>query len=161
MQTRSFVAALSRPLSIDWGLLVLRLSLAIPILLKHGFEKVFTYGQMANHFPDPIHIGVIPSLTFAMTSDFICTILIATGLATRIAAIIGFINLGVAWTLVHHLQFFGRGSDHGELMVVYLGVALSLILTGAGRFSLDYLLARRSVPADQSTLAGASLGERI
>jgi len=128
------------PASQDAGLLVLRLIAVTPLLLKHGLEKIFTFSQMAQHFPDPLGIGAVPSLVFAMISDAICTALLILGLATRWAALITFINVFVAWAFVHHFQFFGHEGDHGELIVVYLGVMATLLVAGAGRFSIDGLL---------------------
>jgi len=128
------------PASQDAGLLALRVAGVLPLLLKHGLEKVFTFSAMAAHFPDPLHIGPIPSLVFAMLSDAICTVLLILGLATRWAALVCLINLGVAWAFVHHFQFFGRGADHGEVMVVYMAIMLTLLLAGAGKYSMDALL---------------------
>lgn len=122
---------------LDVGLLLLRLTLALPIFLKHGLEKVFTFSEMSKHFPDPVHIGVVPSLIFALISDFICTLLVMSGLFARIASGIIFVNLLVAWAFVHHFEFFGHGSDHGEVMIAYLGMVAALILIGPGRFSID------------------------
>ncbi len=127
----------SLPPSSDSGLLILRLTTITPLFLKHGIEKIFTFSQMAAHFPDPLHIGPVPSLVFAMVSDSICTLLMILGLATRWAAAIVFVNVIVAWALVHHFEFFGHAADHGELIVLYLGVTLTLFLSGPGRYSLD------------------------
>ena len=129
------------PADTDLGLLLLRLTTITPPFLKHGIEKVFTFSQMAAHFPDPLHIGPVPSLIFAMISDSICTLLMIVGLATRWAAAIVFVNVFVAWAFVHHFEFAGRAADHGELIVLYLGVTLTLFFSGPGRYSLD---ARRS-----------------
>jgi putative oxidoreductase len=130
------------PANRDAGLLALRVVGVFPLLLRHGLEKVLTFSAMAAHFPDPLHIGPIPSLVFAMLADAICSVLLILGLATRWAALICLINISVAWAFVHHFQFFGRGADHGEVMVVYIGVMITLLLAGAGRYSLDALLAR-------------------
>jgi len=130
------------PTNSNTGLLALRLAGVVPLLLKHGWEKLFTFSAMAAHFPDPLHIGVVPSLVFAMLSDSICSVLIILGLATRWAALIAFVNLAVAWAFVHHFAFFGRGADHGELIVLYLAILLTLFLSGAGKYSVDALLER-------------------
>src|SRR5208337_1384020 len=98
------------------------------------------FSQMAQHFPDPLHIGVVPSLIFATLSDGICSVLLVLGLGTRWAALVIFINIGVAWAFVHHFQFFGHQGDHGELIVVYLGVMVALFLSGAGKYSIDRCL---------------------
>jgi putative oxidoreductase len=123
------------PRSIDLALLVLRVWLGVALFLKHGLEKITGFSGMAAHFPDPLHIGRVPSLVLALISDGICSILIVLGLATRLAALIIAVNLGVAFCLVHHFHFFGQGN--GELPWVYMGGALALFLAGPGRFSLD------------------------
>jgi len=127
----------SFPANRDAGLLALRLIAVTPILLKHGLEKIFAFSQMSPHFPDPLGIGAVPSLLFAMLSDAICTVLLIVGLATRWAALVTFVNLAVAWAFVHHFQFAGHDGDHGELIVVYMGVMVALFLAGAGKYSVD------------------------
>jgi putative oxidoreductase len=126
----------------DCGLLALRLFTALPLFLKHGTEKLFRFHHMAAHFPDPLHIGPVPSLLFATLSDGICTLLLIFGLATRWAALIIFINVGVAFALVHHFAIFGPQGDHGELIVLYLGATFTLLLSGAGKYSVDARLDR-------------------
>jgi len=123
------------PRSVDVGLLLLRIWLGGTLFLKHGLEKLTGFSQMAAHFPNPLHIGVVPSLAFALLSDAICSILIVLGVATRLAALIVAINTAVAFAFVHHLRFFGQGN--GELPWLYLGGSLALLFAGAGRFSVD------------------------
>jgi putative oxidoreductase len=130
------------PTSADLGLLALRLFAVTPLFLKHGIEKIVGFNAIAGHFPDPLHIGVVPSLLFATLSDALCSVLIVFGLATRWAALFCFINIAVAWAYIHHFQFFGRGADHGELIVLYLAVMATLFLAGAGRFSVDESMGR-------------------
>src|SRR5579884_4265989 len=123
------------PRSADFGLLVLRLWLGSSLFLKHGLEKITGFSQMAAHFPDPVHIGPVPSLAFALLSDAICSILAMIGVATRLAALIITVNTGVAFTLVHHMRFSGPGG--GELPWVYMGGYLAIVLAGPGRYSVD------------------------
>lgn len=129
--------------SYDGALLLLRAWFGGDLLLKHGLEKVFTFSQMAAHFPDPLHIGVIPSLIFAMFSDAICSTLLILGFATRWAALVILTNLLVAWGLVHHFAYRGPQGDHGELIVLYLGGFLAILIAGPGRWSLDAITTRR------------------
>ena len=138
-----------RPSYEDAGLLALRLICAGSLFLKHGIEKVVTFSAMAQHFPDPIHIGPAPSLFIAMLGDFVCGLLLIVGLGTRWAAIFSFMNIFVAWSLVHHFVWVGHGPlvDHGESIVLYLGVMIALALAGAGRYSLDYVLGHREPKA--------------
>ena len=123
------------PRRIDCALLLLRIWLGGTLFLKHGLEKLTGFSQMAAHFPNPLHIGVIPSLVFALISDAICSILIVVGVATRLAALIVAVNTAVAFVFVHHSRFFGQGN--GELPWLYLGGSLALLLSGPGRYSVD------------------------
>ena len=137
---RQFLLMRAFPYKVDWGLLALRLIAAIPLFLKHGTEKLFRFHHMLGFFPNPLHIGVVPSLLFATLSDGICTLLIIAGFATRWAALVCFINIFVALVFVHHFVIFGPQGDHGELMLLYLAVMVMLILAGVGRYSVDRLM---------------------
>jgi putative oxidoreductase len=128
------------PVDPDLALLALRITMGLGLFVKHGLEKVMNFSQMAARFPDPVHIGPVPSLVFALLSDTICSLLTIMGLATRLAALVVVINLAVAFSLVHRFSFFGL--HNGELAFVYLGGYLALLIAGGGRFSLDSVLTR-------------------
>ena len=130
-------------MSYDWGLLCLRVIFGLSLFIKHGWEKLTNFPQMAQHFPNPLHVGPVPGLLFALVSDAICSILVTLGLATRWAALWSFANILIAWSFVHHFQFFGKGADHGEMIVLYLGGFLAIAIMGAGRFSLDSRLGQK------------------
>lgn len=119
----------------DVGLLILRVLAGLSLFLKHGWEKLSGYSTMVQHFPDPIHIGAHASLSFALLSDGICSLLIVMGLATRPAAAVILINLLVVFSLVHHAAFFS--SSHVELVLVYIAAFAAILLCGPGKFSLD------------------------
>jgi putative oxidoreductase len=136
------------PFRPDCGLLVLRIGICLSLFFKHGTEKLFHFSQMAAHFPDPLHIGAVPSLAFAMIGDGVCTLLIVVGLATRWAALISFLNIFVAWAFVHQFVFFGHGADHGELIVLYLAGLLAILVAGPGRYSIDAWLLSKSAQKD-------------
>jgi putative oxidoreductase len=129
------------------GLALLRLWTGAMLFLRHGLEKQPAHwAQFMSHFPDPIGIGSHPSFLIAFFSDFVCSILLMIGLGTRWAALYCFTNIFVAWAFVHHFAFFGKGSgsDHGEVIVLYLGALLTLVVAGPGAASLDHLMARKS-----------------
>lgn len=118
----------------DLGLLVLRLFCGLNLFLHHGMEKATHFSQMSRHFPDPIHLGSHASLIYALISDAICSLLVVLGLGTRVAALVVFVNIGVVFYFVHHHPFL---SGNGELLLLYIGGFLALVLTGGGRYSLD------------------------
>jgi putative oxidoreductase len=125
------------PAGIDVALLILRVWAGLLLFVQHGLIKITHFSQMSGHFPNPIHIGPLPSLIFATLSDGICSLLVAFGVATRYAALIVVINLATAFTLVHRLALSGPHS--GEVPLLFVGMFLTLVITGAGRFSIDAL----------------------
>jgi putative oxidoreductase len=132
-------AALSRPAAFDWGLLCLRVWFGASLFLKHGWEKPTNFAQMAAHFPNPLHLGPVPTLVIALISDAICSVLVLVGLGTRWAALYIISNVFVAWAFVHHFQFLTRGAP-GEVMCLYIAGFLAIAIMGPGRFSLDHRL---------------------
>ncbi len=141
----------------DAGLLIFRVLLSLSLFQHHGWEKLSGFSGMARHFPDPLHIGVLPSLAFATFADGICSIMVALGLATRLASFFILINLGVVYFVVENaLGIGGRPAPagppgmhgpppggHMELVFVYVVGYLLLAIVGAGGFSLDRRLDRR------------------
>jgi putative oxidoreductase len=117
------------------GLLVLRLSLGLPMLLVHGISKLKAYDTMASSFADPLKIGHIPSFTLVVFAEVVAASLIAAGLLTRFAALVLTINLSVAFFFVHQGSL--SGSHSGEPAFIYLAGFVTLFLAGPGRLSLD------------------------
>lgn len=129
------------------GLAVLRVWTGATLFLRHGWEKrPANWVQFMAHFPNPVGIGPHASFLIAFVSDFVCGILLIIGLGTRWAAAYCFANIFVAWAFVHHFAFLGRasGSDHGEVIVLYLGALLTLVIAGPGTASVDRVLAWKS-----------------
>ncbi len=138
------------------GLLILRVGVG-GFLAIHGWGKVqmILDGQYAE-FGDPIGLGPGPSLFLAAGAEFVCSLLVMVGLATRLAAIPPVITMAVAALKVHGAdpwtmgeaarRFFAQESESWsskEPALLFLIPVLALALTGAGRFSLDALIARR------------------
>lgn len=123
------------PRSADFGLLVLRLWFGLAMALLHGWGKFTGFSQMAAKFPDPLHVGNTTSAALTVFGELVCSLLIAFGLFTRAAALVGIITMGVAFFMVHQHKLSGEGN--GELAYAYLGVFVTLFLAGAGKFSVD------------------------
>ena len=117
------------------GLLMLRWFVGLGIFIKHGIEKLTGYSTMVHHFPNLLHIDPHVGLGFATLSDGICSLLLVFGLATRPAALVCLINLTVAFLFVHHAAFLTN--DHTELVFMYIGALLTLLITGPGTYSAD------------------------
>jgi putative oxidoreductase len=102
---------------------------------------------------DPIGLGNRLSLILLMFAEFVCSLLVMAGLATRLAALPVVFAMGVAafvahardpWTLEAAARLFFAGQTKmilaKEPALIFLVVFLALAFTGAGRFSVDALI---------------------
>lgn len=131
-------------LSLSAGLLCLRVLMGAGIAY-HGGAKIFG-GRMGAFAEGVGELGFpLPALFAwaAALSEFLGGLLIALGLATRYAAVFVLITMLVAGFGRHAADPFGVK----EKALAYATMALTLILTGPGDFSLDRRL-------------GAGLGDR-
>ena len=123
------------PISVDFGLLILRVWLGLSLLLLHGWTKLSGFRDMSGKFPDPLGIGHEGSLALAAFGEVVGAILLILGFLTRFAATTCVITMGVAFLLVHHLALKGPGN--GELAFIYLAGFVTLFIAGPGHFALD------------------------
>lgn len=124
-----------RPISLDLGLLILRL-VSGGAMLTHGYPKFQKVLAGNLQFGDPLGIGPEASLILVAFAEFICSILLILGLTTRFALVPLIITMAVAFFIVHGSDPFGDK----ELPFLFLGIYLSLFLTGPGRISVDKML---------------------
>ncbi|KGO84697.1 DoxX family protein [Flavobacterium rivuli WB 3.3-2 = DSM 21788] len=120
------------------AVLILRV-VAGGFMLVHGLEKLEMLKANPVQFADPIGIGEPASLTLAVFAELVCSALLILGLLTRLAIIPLIITMLVAVFIVHAAD----GFEKQELGALYLGVYIVLIITGAGKFSVDRLIAKR------------------
>ena len=117
------------------GLLVLRLGAGALLLCGHGWGKLVNAGAKASEFANPIGLGPVPSFWLVVFAEVFCATLVMVGLVTRLSTlpILGF--LAVAGFIQHAHDPWPRR----ELAFVFAVPFLALLVTGAGRFSLDAL----------------------
>ncbi|TWT71753.1 DoxX family protein [Crateriforma conspicua] len=124
----------SKNVLLSTGLLMLRVAFGC-LMMVHGMQKLMGFSEMADKFPDPLGMGSQFSLVAAIGAEVGCSLLLILGLATRLATLPLMFTMVIALVVVH-------GSDPWkvkELAAAYLCVYLTLLLTGAGNFSLDHL----------------------
>jgi putative oxidoreductase len=139
-------------LSTDASVIQLRLRWTLAIVIfPHGAQKALgwfgghgfqgTMGYFKQSFPAPLGL-------LAIAAEFLGPMGLAIGLLTRVAAF-GIACVMVVAVLTTHTQhgFFmnwtGKQKGEGfEFHILALGIALALILGGAGAWSVDALLAR-------------------
>ncbi len=123
------------PISLDLGLLVLRLGFGLSLLLLHGFGKASNFSGMAPQFIDPWGLGPPFTLSLSIAAELVCAGLVAIGLFTRLAALICIINMLAAFWYGHHARLTGQ--QNGELAFLYLMAFLVIFVAGPGRYAVD------------------------
>jgi putative oxidoreductase len=133
------VAIFSRENSVNLGLLLLRLGVGVNMALLHGLDRVRHYSQLATSIPDPLGMGHRHSLMLAVAAEFVGGILVALGLAGRLAALVLAFSLGVT-------LFSGEAGlpwRQREATVLYLTASLAILMLGCGRWALDAVVWKR------------------
>ena len=122
----------------SFGLLILRISIGT-MLIHHGYEKTADIENFADAFVRPIGIPfpIIASYIAAYCEIYGSWLLIG-GLFTRIAALSIIGTMSVA--IYHAIVTSGFNIYLLELLILYMGGALCILLIGGGDFSIDRLL---------------------
>jgi len=121
----------------DLALLLLRVTLGAMMFISHGLPKLQKlFGADPIKFADPFGIGMEASLWLTVFAEVVCALLLVIGLATRWAAIPLIITMLVAAFMIHWDDPFGKK----EFALLYLIPFVVLLITGAGRYSIDKLL---------------------
>jgi putative oxidoreductase len=130
------------PWALDAGLLILRLVLGLSLAV-HGYNKFFGEGGIDGTAKWFTGIGMKPgkfNAVVAASAEIAAGLGLAAGLLTPIPAA-GFVALMLVavWTVHRHNGFmvFNNGWEYN--LVLALSV-VAVAITGAGRFSLDYVL---------------------
>jgi putative oxidoreductase len=115
------------------ALLMFRVVVAI-LLLTHGFPKLQRlFSGEEIKFADPYGLGMTTSFVLVIFAEFVCSILVILGLATRLAAIPIMIAMATAVIFAHANDPFGVK----EKPLLFLVCFTFLLVVGAGRYSVD------------------------
>ncbi|MGH7526632.1 MAG: DoxX family protein [Gemmatimonadales bacterium] len=130
------------PLNLDAGLLILRIVIAA-VLLYHGVPKLLDFGGTASGFASMNIPAPTLSAAFALISEVVGGVLLLLGIATDLAGLLVVIDMLGAIATVHWSAGFDFTKGGWEHPFTVLGIALALMLTGPGGYSVG---ARRVVP---------------
>ena len=109
-------------------------------MLTHGLGKWSKLqGPEPIAFADPFGIGMTPSLALTVFAEVVCSFLLIIGFFTRLATIPLIITMAVAIFIIHASDEFGKK----EMAVLYLLIYVSLLLAGAGKYSIDSRLYKK------------------
>jgi putative oxidoreductase len=139
---------------LDTGLAILRIVLGI-VFIAHGGQKLFVWGfdGVAGGFgqmgiPMAGLLGPLVAL-----GEFFGGIALVAGLLTRVAGIgLAAIMLG-ATLIAHRTGGFFMPSGY-EFTLTLFAASLALAFTGAGRWSLDRMIASRTAIGRQPSTVG-------
>jgi putative oxidoreductase len=125
------------PANVSTALLLLRVVVAA-FMLTHGLPKLMNMMAGTSKFGDPIGLGKDLSLGLTVFAEFVCSILILLGLATRLALIPLIIAMLVAAFVANAGDPFGKK----EMALLYLVIYITLLITGPGKYSIDNALGK-------------------
>ncbi|MCB0074355.1 MAG: DoxX family protein [Caldilineaceae bacterium] len=128
-----FIPEAVKPMLTSIGLLFLRVFLGAFMMFSHGWGKMMKFGVLSAKFPDPIGLGSSVALSMAIFAEVFCSLLLIVGLFTRLAAMPLLVTMLVAAFVIHGADPWGKK----EFALLYAVPFLTLIFTGAGRYSLD------------------------
>ena len=135
--------------------LALRLLLSI-VIFPHGAQKLlgwfggFGFQASMNYFTESVGLPWVVGF-LVIIIEFFGPIFLLLGLATRIWSLgILAVMTGIILTTFNEFFFmnwFGnQGKEGFEFFLLAIGMSLSLIISGAGKFSIDALLDKQATP---------------
>jgi putative oxidoreductase len=124
------------PKSVDFGLLILRVSLGFSMLLLHGRGKLLGFAATAEKMNGLLGLPGNVNAGLAVFAEVFCSALLIAGFLTRFAALMLCATMGTAFFFVHKASLVA-GPGSGELAMVYLIGYATLLFAGAGKISVD------------------------
>jgi len=125
----------------SFGFLALRLCVGV-LLIHHGFEKLNDIENFANAFVRPLHLPFPIFLSYiAAFSEIAGSWALIVGLGARLGAlsIVGTMSIAI----YHAIMTSGFNIYLLELLGLYWGGAVCVLLCGPGMFSIDELIKRK------------------
>lgn len=124
------------------GLLLLRVVVSC-FMLTHGAKKyMMLFSGEPIQFADPLGIGQTNTLIMAFVAEFICSVFILIGFATRLAVMPLIVTMFIIVFVVHAPD----GLEKQELPGLYLVIYVLLLITGSGKYSIDHLIYKKRRP---------------
>lgn len=124
---------------LSFAFLVLRIGIGI-LMLVHGLPKMGSiFSNEPIQFPPVFGMSSEMSLGLTIFSEVVCSLLLIIGFGTRLAAVPLIITMLVAVLYIHGSDTFAKQ----EMGIHYLLAYLVLLITGPGKYSIDYMVSNR------------------
>ena len=136
-----------------WTGLVLRLTLGL-VMFPHGAQKLlgwyggFGFSGTMGFFTETMHLPWIVAFLVVVGESF-GSLALLLGLLTRFTAASFIVIMLGAITTSHlpngfFMNWFGKQQGEGyEYHLLVIGIGLALVITGAGKWSVDRLIAEK------------------
>jgi putative oxidoreductase len=124
---------------ISLGLLILRVGVSFSMIYLHGYPRLVNFSEISSEFADPFGIGNDISLGLVIFAEFFCSVFLIIGLFVRLSSVPLIITMIVATWIING----GKDFIFQEKSFIYLIAYISLMISGGGRFSIDYLIKRK------------------
>ncbi len=125
----------------EWAPVILRIILGIAFIL-HGWPKWQNIDGVVGFFAtlgSPAFMAYVVAFV-----ELVGGIAILLGIFTRYAsALIAIDMIGATWLVKSKVGFIAQGACGAELDLAFLAIALSLMLLGAGKLSLEKALFKK------------------
>jgi putative oxidoreductase len=132
---RRFLSYSASPAVTSLAIFILRVAFGSLILL-HGYDKALHFAALKEKFMSFLGMSPAISLGLVVFAEFVCAIFLIVGLLTRFACIPLITTMAVAVFMAHGGDITGEG-EHPTLFLVGF---ITILFTGAGKYSLDAVL---------------------
>ncbi len=124
----------------DFALLIFRVAIALQLVFAHGLKKIGIGVESVEIIPNPIGLPDSINQSFAVGANIIMPLFIIIGLFTRFATIPILCITLTGYFLVHRNDPIAMK----DIPFMYSICFLYLLVTGAGKYSLDYYFFKKS-----------------
>jgi putative oxidoreductase len=127
--------------AIDSGLLLLRVATGL-VFFMHGWQKLIDQGISATQSGFDMMGAPLPDVTAVIVTfvELIGGAFLIAGALTRIVGVLLAIDMAGAFFIVHVENGFFVSNGGFELVLLLGLAALSLVIAGPGRYSVDAML---------------------
>ncbi|MES2773418.1 MAG: DoxX family protein [Bacteroidota bacterium] len=131
------------------GLFIIRVLIGV-LMAIYGYQKLVDFGtqSVSNFWVKEINflgLGGKVSLGLTIFAELFCSILLILGLATRLALLPLIICMGFIFVTMNKFEIIqtGENGPHMNDVFLYLMTYVALLFTGPGKWSIDYLIAKK------------------
>ncbi|HQW02973.1 MAG TPA: DoxX family protein [Saprospiraceae bacterium] len=132
---RTLLKATTYGSAADAGLLILRMGAGL-LMATHGWSKLMGFSEKSGDFYNFMGLGDEISLALTVFAEFFCSMFLVLGIGTRLFLVPLIIVAVVIVFVVHGPDPLGD-KEHG---ILFLVPYITLMLTGPGKYSIDYLV---------------------